>query len=73
MANATFLLDALVAQPAETAAWLEQCFHHSCDVVASDVASAIAAVKLARDLGIKQCRASARAQAKLATAAAEGF
>ena len=55
MANATFLQDALVAQPAESAAWLEQCLHDSCDAVASDVASAITALKLARDLAIKHC------------------
>ena len=72
MATATFLVDALVAQPAETAAWLEQSLHSSCDAVASDVASAITALKLARDLGIKQCRASALAQTKLGTAAVEG-
>ena len=72
MASSPFLIDALVAQPAETAAWLERCLHDSCDAVACDVASAIAALKLARDLALKQCRASARSQAKLGAAAAEG-
>ena len=73
MANTTFLLDALVVQPAETLAWLQVCCDHSCDAVASDVASAMTALNLTRDLGIKQCRTSARAQAKLATAALEGL
>ena len=73
MANATFLLDALVASPDKTLAWLEQCFQDSCERVATDVASAITALKLARELHVKQCRASARAQAKPATAAVEGF
>ena len=73
MANATFPLDALVASPPESLAWLEQCFQDSCDAVASDIASAIAAVNLARDLAIKQCRTSARAHAKSVTATHEGL
>ena len=73
MANTTFLMDALVARPAETLTWLQACFDRSCERVAVDVACAIAAVNLARDSCVRQCRASARAQAKLATAAHEGF
>ena len=52
---------------------LEKCFQDSCDAVATDVASAIAAVNLACDLGIKHCRALVHTAAKLATAAVEGF
>ena len=73
MANATFLLDALVAQPAETVAWLERCLHDSCDAVASDVASAITALKLARDSCARQTRALVRTAAKFVTASREGL
>ena len=70
---AGFLREALVTSPVETSAWLQMCCANSCDVVATDVASAIAAVRLAREFSATQCRASARAQAKLATAAVEGL
>ena len=71
MANTTFLLDALVASPAETLAWLKVCCAHSCDLVATDVSSAVATVNLAHNLGIKQCRALAHTEAKAIAAARE--
>ena len=73
MANATFLLDALVAQPAESAAWLERCLHDSCDAVATDFASVITALKLARDSCARQTRALVRTAAKFVTASREGL
>ena len=73
MATATFLLDALVASPTETLAWLEQCCADSCELVAMGVASVIVAMNVARESDITQCRALARAQTKLATATLEGL
>ena len=73
MENAGLLLDALVASPVRTLERLEQHCHHSCQVVGMDVSSAIGALRLARESGVRRCHTLVNTTAKFVAAVREGF
>ena len=73
MESTGFLLHSLITSPVETLEMLEMCCAESCDLVAMDVSSAIATVKLAHAAGVRQCGASVQTATKSIAAVREGF